>query len=430
MSGLRFREFDLKVNDVLWVSGPAKINIVNGLVEVFGAKVKFGESIVVKRYKSIYLKALEDCKVKISYGAHVKIVGYDGIPMDWHRLLSEIIKFKGKIMVLGGVDTGKNTLVTFLSNKLFDLGFSVGILDADVGQNEIGPPATMALGIVRDALSSLDQVELFDCVFIGSTSPSYVSFRVFKGLERLINASNKLKLDYLIINTTGWVSNGGVKFKVEKIGLIKPDIIIGIQREDELEPILNCVDNVYNVFRVSPSQMVRVRDRFDRKMIRQMNYLKWFNNATNNRVPLNIFNSIEPNIFDGSPLDDSKLNSLSKILGVNVAFSIIKDGELIIFPYEDLEMDGELESKIVRNFDVSKSFIIPFSSLVPLLVAFEYFDGGFAGLGIITNIDFKNRYIQIYTNVDILRGDLKLIFGLIRLDPTNFDEIGFSRIPI
>lgn len=424
------RSVDLKVNSVLWIAGPAKINVISGLIEIFGAKIKAGESVIVKRYKSIYVKALSDSKLNISSEAYVKSVESDGIPDDWRRLSLQILNFKGKIMVLGGIDSGKNTLITFLSNQLFDLGFKIGVLDADVGQNELGPPTTLALGLVNRPLTSLDRLELLNCIFVGSTSPAYVYKRVFNGLNKLIAASSNFNFDYLFINTTGWISNGGVKFKVEKIKLVKPDVIIGIQRENELEPIFNSIGNEYVVFKVPASQMVRARDRSDRKMIRQMNYFKWFTNAMNKRVLISELYGIEPNIFGGYQLDDLKFKRISELLGVDIVSSLIINDKLIVFTNNDIEVNNTIKDKIISEFGVKEVIFLSFFSLIPLLIAFEDINGNFAGLGIITNMDLRNKWMQIYTNVNIPWNKLKLILGLVKVDPLNFDEIGFSNIPI
>jgi len=425
--GLRF--VDLKVNETLWIAGPARILVYSGVVEVFGARIVKGESIIVKRFKSIYLKALSDCRVGISSGAYIMAVEDDGIPDDWRKLVSEISNIKGKIMVLGGLDSGKNTLVTFLSNNLFSFGFNVGVLDADVGQNELGPPTTMALGLVKRSISSLDQLDAIGYVFVGSTSPANVRGRVFNGLRKLMDLSSKFKLDYLIINTTGWISNGGVDFKLEKIKLIKPEVLIGIERSGELEPILSSINVDCKVFRVPSSRRVRVRDRLDRKSIRQMNYAKWFDGALNRKVSIDDFIGFEPNIFQGSPMNDSEIDFISRILGVKVACSIRRGDDIIIFPYSDLDANEDVRRRVVEEFSVRGCQIIPFTNLVPLLVAFEDLNGVFMGLGILTNIDFRNRVLQFYTNVNISRG-VKVILGLIRINPVNFDEIGYSRIPL
>ena len=63
------------------------------------------------------------------------------------------------VVVIGESDTGKTTLVTALANAAFARGFGVGIVDADLGQSEIGPPTTIGLGRVRGPLARMGDAE-------------------------------------------------------------------------------------------------------------------------------------------------------------------------------------------------------------------------------------------------------------------------------
>jgi len=52
-------------------------------------------------------------------------------------------------VVIGPGDAGKTTLVTALANALFDRGFSVGIVDADVGQSVLARPRPSVSAVSR-----------------------------------------------------------------------------------------------------------------------------------------------------------------------------------------------------------------------------------------------------------------------------------------
>ena len=49
-------------------------------------------------------------------------------------------------VVIGASDAGKTTLIAALASELASRGEPVGVVDSDVGQSEIGPPATVGLG--------------------------------------------------------------------------------------------------------------------------------------------------------------------------------------------------------------------------------------------------------------------------------------------
>lgn len=60
------------------------------------------------------------------------------IPEDRGEVIKVIeeVKKPVKVMILGGVDSGKTTLAVFLTNELLKNGFKVGVIDSDVGQKE------------------------------------------------------------------------------------------------------------------------------------------------------------------------------------------------------------------------------------------------------------------------------------------------------
>lgn len=55
------------------------------------------------------------------------------------------------IMVVGGIDTGKTTLVEVLSDYLSKRA-PTGVVDLDMGQSHIGPPSTVAWAAVDGGL--------------------------------------------------------------------------------------------------------------------------------------------------------------------------------------------------------------------------------------------------------------------------------------
>src|SRR3989442_7161458 len=54
-------------------------------------------------------------------------------------------------LILGTSDTGKTSLTARLAGALAARGERVAVVDADVGQSEIGPPTTVGLGHVPAA---------------------------------------------------------------------------------------------------------------------------------------------------------------------------------------------------------------------------------------------------------------------------------------
>ncbi len=66
-----------------------------------------------------------------------------------------------RAIVIGSVDTGKSTLCRFLLNEAQRAGRSSALLDCDVGQKTVGPPACVTLA---EAGST-------KLAFVGTTNP-------------------------------------------------------------------------------------------------------------------------------------------------------------------------------------------------------------------------------------------------------------------
>ena len=91
------------------------------------------------------------------------------------RLL-DIVSGHERIMVVGRVDTGKSTLIKNLADHM-----DACVLDADIGQNDIGPPSVVSLGERVDG-----RYQAIDGYFCGSTSPSGHFLQVIAGVSRLM----------------------------------------------------------------------------------------------------------------------------------------------------------------------------------------------------------------------------------------------------
>ena len=59
------------------------------------------------------------------------------------RPVLEAVRRARVTMVVGASDTGKTTLTAYLAGALAARGETVAVVDADVGQSEIGPPTTV-----------------------------------------------------------------------------------------------------------------------------------------------------------------------------------------------------------------------------------------------------------------------------------------------
>jgi polynucleotide 5'-hydroxyl-kinase GRC3/NOL9 len=60
---------------------------------------------------------------------------------EWQQAIDAILETTRRplvVMVVGAVDTGKTTFCTCLARALFERGMKVAVVDADLGQSDIG----------------------------------------------------------------------------------------------------------------------------------------------------------------------------------------------------------------------------------------------------------------------------------------------------
>jgi polynucleotide 5'-hydroxyl-kinase GRC3/NOL9 len=176
------------------------------------------------------------------------------------------------VLIIGESDTGKTTLVTALANAAFARGGRVGVVDADLGQSEIGPPTTIGLGRVRRPLGRLGDAEPIALEFVGVTSPAGNVLGTVVGVRRLLDRARSEGLDHVIVDTSGLVAGAlGRVLKQAKIDLLDPDLVVCPERAKECEAIVASYAGMRRprVLRVPVPASVRSRSAQERRRHRE-----------------------------------------------------------------------------------------------------------------------------------------------------------------
>ncbi len=187
----------------------------------------------------------------------------------------------GTILLLGAPDTGKSTLARYLYERLAASGKKVACLDGDPGQTSLGPPATMTLVVGRGP--EFPPPGRRWRRFIGSVSPRGHMLPMLVGAAVLVEAAVGAGADAVIYDTSGLVdpAQGGAALTLAKIDLLRPAMIIAIQREQELEPLLEPLRRCgwLHLHELSPSAAVEPRDPAARRAHRAARFAAHFAGA-------------------------------------------------------------------------------------------------------------------------------------------------------
>lgn len=197
---------------------------------------------------------------------------------DWRSL--DLSGIEGTIMVVGAPDTGKTTFTKYLLKRLCDEMGEVAYLDGDPGQSVIGPPATMNLAFVKPAnCKSTSEDRIWRC-FIGSNSPRGHMLPILTSAWKLTQVAYQSGAKAVVYDTSGLVdpSQGGQALKIAKIDLLRPNLIITIQKKDELEVLLKPLrrSQRFKLVELRPAVSVQPRQVRARQQYRAEKFAEYF----------------------------------------------------------------------------------------------------------------------------------------------------------
>ena len=167
---------------------------------------------------------------------------------SYEELIARAVAARGVHVLVGGMDSGKSTLARKIAAAGVAEGLVVGVLDADVGQSSVGPPTTVGLRLCRTeadlAPESLNQAD--ELAFVGSISPQGHLLPLVTGARILLDRAKAQGAELVVVDTTGQVSGVYAQLlKFHKIGVLQPDMVVGLARGEELEPLLGVIRRFY-----------------------------------------------------------------------------------------------------------------------------------------------------------------------------------------
>jgi polynucleotide 5'-kinase involved in rRNA processing len=227
----------------------------------------------------------------------------------YDEIVGRATRARGTTMLVGGLDTGKSTLARRIARGGLHEGLTAAILDADIGQSSVGPPSTVGLKLVREA-SDLepDALARADALaFVGTTSPQGHLLPLVSGSRLLLDLARGQGADLVVVDTTGLVSGVfGQILKFHKVGLLRPDLVVGLERGEELEPLLGVVRRFYAAEVAAlpvPADVVATSVE-RRAALREESMRRYFTEPLQRwRVKPTVFMPALPDLFDLSVLN-------------------------------------------------------------------------------------------------------------------------------
>lgn len=270
--------------------------LISGKAKVFGYHLSIGQKTIVREGKRLPFEVEVEAVFELALGAGADLheVESSTIPASWkeaYDALKEIGEKPAVAMVIGGVDSGKSSFCTYLANRLVSEKLVVAVLDEDLGQSDIGSPATVAYAVLTKSTTDLFALEHENAVFVGATSPVTVTQKTIEAVrflkKEILNDGN---VDYIILNTDGWTSgDAAVAFKAQLAKAVEPNFVFCLEEVGFAVSLCGTMGDALGDFkqkRVESPNMVRERDKEHRKTLREIGFAKHMEGAKVKVYPL------------------------------------------------------------------------------------------------------------------------------------------------
>ncbi len=263
------------------------------------------------------------------------------------------------IFLLGGTDVGK----TFTGRQIAKAfpHLKVAIVDADIGQSDIGPPGCIGTGIYEDSVETLSDVPLREIFFIGAISPYGLEKECTEGISKAVrDAKVKLGADLIIVDTTGWIYGiRAKKFKLSEIKSADADIVVAIEKGRELEHIISDLlgsDSDVMIMRLRASRDVEIKSREKRRYMRNLRWSKYFERGRTYVLHVSSFRNVSPrDLRRGTILGIFRRN---ECIGVGILENVDHDSGIVeIFTpvSEVVESEGDIIDVKLGKMQLEKS---------------------------------------------------------------------------
>jgi polynucleotide 5'-hydroxyl-kinase GRC3/NOL9 len=276
----------VEAGKTLIVNGPSSVKVLSGKAEIFGNVIKENQQVIVRGGKKQPFHVLENAEFHISLGANATVQEEEAstIPVSWREALKAVTAIQNKpaiVMVMGKADLGKSSFSTYIVNNLANGKTKVAILDGDLDQSDIGPPCTIAYEYTVKKVTELCELGISNAFFVGVTSPIQAVDKTIEGIVAAYREIlQKSGVDYVIINTDGWVEGeNAVNYKAQLVNQIKPDLVIGIQSQEELGPLFSSIGTTVSTCYIESSVAAIGRSPEKRAKLRELSYAKYLKDA-------------------------------------------------------------------------------------------------------------------------------------------------------
>lgn len=235
-------------------------------------------------------------------------------PSDWQSAIEEIIRSPGTVMVIGEGDVGKTTFCLLLANAGLKKKLRVGVVDADVGQSHIGPPAAIGMGVVEKPLLDLSEISATALFFIGSHSPGGHFPRMAVGVAKMVARAKGKGLSLIVVDCGG-MAMGKFAWRLAKgeLEMVRPDHLVLLERRRGFEDILAMAEKWSDLtcHRLRLPANIRRKSAARRNMFREKAWRNYLRGASQREL------AVDSVALEGMPSKQTDVDLSGWIVGLH-----------------------------------------------------------------------------------------------------------------
>ena len=343
---------------------------------------------------------------------------------DWKRLADKIVKPNQRVLVLGASDTGKSTFCRFLVDCGCAASLKVALVDADIGQSQIGPPTTVGMqryDSPQKTKTSHSEANISEndtnqnanaLYFVGAITPQRNLLPILTGTRLMVDSALDSGAEIVVIDTTGYIHDGAASMlKQQKIDLIRPNHLVSIGRPKDLERIVGCYRNLnwLSIHYLLPHKLVRTKSGDVRKRNRKEKFKEYFKDSELQKIPYDQIKGARTTFFNGRIANQKELEILSDLTENDVEYAEWGQRTVSLIARRKLthETTKKLKDYLSLTFVASETISYFNQRLVGMLNN----SGDTVAIGIIETIDYQNKELHIRCKTGIASNVKVLQFG-------------------
>lgn len=345
-------------------------------------------------------------------------------PQEWQPAIREAAAAATTALVIGTTDTGKTAFVAMLASAAQEAGRTVAIVDSDLGQSEIGPPACVGLGMVEQPILLPRECRLRSIAFVGATSPRGRMLEHSAGTYKLVRQARAAGAALCIVDTTGFVlGHAAARLKRAKIELLRPDYLFVLERSGECGAIVAPYRNSswVSVQRLGVPTAVRRKTAEVRAVCRQGSFASYFSNGQAMVLDMDEV-ALEGTWLQARPsLESKELLYIGKTLGVEVLHAELGWGHLGVLVVNSA-YDNQATQELRERYRCTAVTITSAAEIRHLLVGLLDAEGECLGMGTLEQLDLTRRALTVVTPVRSRAAVRTVAFGLQRVTPNGREQ--------